>query len=130
MAEHGLEALNILKEEKFDGILMDCQMPVMDGYETTKQIRTQECFKDLPILALTANVMVDDKKKALDSGMNDQISKPILPTEMFKTIAKWMSPSMQSTSNDIDIKETSVADETLNYSEAKMLDNQFIKKGD
>ncbi|WP_321417854.1 cache domain-containing protein [uncultured Desulfobacter sp.] len=90
-ANDGLEALNILANKKFDGVLMDCQMPVMDGYETTRKIREQEKFKDLPIIAMTANAMVGDREKALNVGMNDHIAKPIDPDEMYRTMAKWIS---------------------------------------
>lgn len=93
VANNGKEALEKLKTNNFDGVLMDCQMPIMDGYEATKKIREQEKFKDLPIIALTANAMLKDKEKALKVGMNDQISKPINPIEMFDTISKWIKPS-------------------------------------
>jgi PAS domain S-box-containing protein len=90
VANNGQEALDTLKNEAFDGILMDCQMPVMDGYEATQEIRKDEKYRDLPIIALTANAMQSDIDKAKASGMNDQISKPIRPKEMFNTIAKWV----------------------------------------
>jgi len=67
-------------------------MPIMDGYEATKQIRQQKKFKDLPILAMTANAMKQDKERALGCGMNDHISKPINPDVMFQTMAKWIQP--------------------------------------
>lgn len=95
VANNGREALEILKEETFDAILMDGQMPVMDGYEATVQIRKQEAFKDIPIIALTANAMNSDKQKALSVGMNDQILKPIRPVEMFSTLSQWINSNMQ-----------------------------------
>jgi PAS domain S-box-containing protein len=90
IANNGEEALNILKEQNFDVILMDCQMPVMDGYEATRYIRKLERYKTLAILAMTANVMSTDKEKALESGMDDLISKPINPVNMFTTMARWI----------------------------------------
>lgn len=87
----GQEALKILDEQEFDIVLMDCQMPVMDGYEATRRIRQQEQFKNLPILAMTANAMIGDKEKVLNVGMNDHIAKPINPDKMFVTMAKWLS---------------------------------------
>lgn len=75
-ANNGQEALDLLQRETFDGVLMDCQIPVMDGYEATCKIRTQEHFKDLPIIAMTANAMKGDREKALAAGMNDHIAKP------------------------------------------------------
>ena len=90
-ANDGREALKMLVDQDFDGVLMDCQMPVMDGYEATRKIREQEKFKNLPIIAMTANAMVGDRERALDAGMNDHIAKPIEPDEMYKTMAKWIS---------------------------------------
>ncbi len=93
-ANNGQEAIDILEEERgFDGILMDVQMPVMDGYTAASVIRKNDAFKDLPIIAMTANAMSSDRDKALESGMNDHISKPINVNEMFRTMAKWISPS-------------------------------------
>jgi signal transduction histidine kinase/DNA-binding response OmpR family regulator len=97
VANNGVEALIQLKTTKFDGVLMDCQMPVMDGYEATRKIREKEQYKDLPIIAMTANVMVGDREKVLDAGMNDHISKPINVTEMFCTMAKWIRPQTSVT---------------------------------
>jgi len=90
LANNGLEALDILEQEIFDIVLMDVQMPVMDGYEATKQIRAQERFKDLPVIAMTANVMVDDVEQAKVVGMDNHIGKPIVPSEMFVTMAKYV----------------------------------------
>jgi len=89
-ANDGRDALNILADQNFDGVLMDCQMPVMDGYEATRKIREQEKFKELPIIAMTANAMVGDREKALAAGMNDHIAKPIDLDEMYRTMAKWI----------------------------------------
>lgn len=93
VAKHGLEAIEILQQETFDGVLMDVQMPVMDGYTATREIRALARFKDLPIIAMTANAMTTDLEKAKASGMNDHISKPIRVAEMFATMAKWITPS-------------------------------------
>jgi len=90
VANNGKEALEILEKEPFDGILMDCQMPIMDGYEATRQIREKDQYKDLPILSMTANVMSGDIDKAQKAGMNDNIAKPIVPNDMFATMAKWI----------------------------------------
>jgi len=91
VASNGKEALQKLETENFDCVLMDCQMPVMDGYEATRQIRKQEKFRYLPVIALTANAMKGDKEKALRAGMNDHIAKPVDPDAMFSTIAKWIN---------------------------------------
>jgi len=101
VANNGQEALNILdRKEKFDGVLMDCQMPIMDGFTATCKIREQNRFKDLPIIAMTANAMKEDVEKCIDAGMNDHIAKPIIPDIMFSTMAKWILSSCQK----VDIK--------------------------
>ena len=95
LANNGIEALKILEEESFDGILMDMQMPEMDGVTAAKEIRKQERFRDLPIIAMTANAMIGDKDKVLSVGMNDHIAKPVDVNQMFITMAKWITPSQQ-----------------------------------
>ncbi|OOZ39604.1 bacteriohemerythrin [Solemya elarraichensis gill symbiont] len=89
---NGKEALEILETSEFDGVLMDCQMPVMDGYTATRKIREQEKCKALPVIAMTANAMVGDREKVLAAGMNDHIAKPVNVNDMFQTMAKWISP--------------------------------------
>lgn len=92
IANNGFEALAKLREETFDGILMDCQMPIMDGFEATIAIRQDKKFASLPILAMTANAMAGDKERCFVSGMNDHISKPIDISQLFLTMAKWIVP--------------------------------------
>lgn len=93
LANHGQQALDILaRDPDFDGVLMDCQMPVMDGYTATREIRKNPAFKDLPILAMTANAMAGDREKVLECGMWDHIPKPLKVGEMYATIAKWVHP--------------------------------------
>ena len=93
VAANGLEALEMLDKERFDGVLMDCQMPVMDGYTATRKIREDKRFKDLPIIAMTANVMAGDREKSLDAGMNDHIGKPIRHDQLLRTMSRWISSS-------------------------------------
>ena len=99
VANHGQEALDILaRDADFDGILMDCQMPVMDGYTATRAVRQQRAFKDIPIIAMTANAMAGDKEKVIAAGMNDHIAKPLNVAEMFATLARWIGPRSQTAS--------------------------------
>jgi PAS domain S-box-containing protein len=98
IAHNGQDALEKLKTETFDGILMDLQMPVMDGITATREIRKQPQFRNLPVLAMTANVMVEDIEKALEAGVNDVISKPINVRDMFMTMEKWITPAEPSKS--------------------------------
>jgi len=78
----------------FDAILMDIRMPVMDGYEATKVIRslTREDAKKVPIIAMTADAFEDDVKKALASGMNAHLAKPVSPEDLYKTLEKVLQP--------------------------------------
>ena len=94
IAANGQEALERLAgESRFDGVLMDCQMPVMDGYSATRAIRARPELAGLPVIAMTANVMSGDREKALAAGMNDHIGKPLNVREMFATLAKWIRPA-------------------------------------
>jgi CheY-like chemotaxis protein len=82
VANNGIEALEILNSNKtkFDVILMDCQMPLLDGYQTTQAIRNNEAgehYNNIRIIAMTANAMKGDKEKCIEAGMNEYISKPI-----------------------------------------------------
>ena len=106
LAENGAIAVEKVSSKHFDGILMDLQMPVMDGFTATKIIRKSD--SSIPIIAMTANAMVSDKEKILASGMNDHITKPINVNTMFATIAKWVSPSVK-VEHDIKKAELSVS---------------------
>ena len=93
VARDGQEALDILEQDdSFDGVLMDCQMPVMDGYTATRMIRENVAWQELPVLAMTANNMAGDREKALETGMNDHIPKPLNIEDMFVTMARWIKP--------------------------------------
>jgi CheY-like chemotaxis protein len=93
LAVNGREALDVLaRDSDFDGVLMDCQMPVMDGFEATRAIRADPRWARLPVLAMTANAMAGDRERVLAVGMNDHISKPIDVDEMFATMARWIRP--------------------------------------
>lgn len=90
IANNGYEALLATRNKKYDIILMDVQMPKMDGLEATHAIRLEKGAKELPIVAMTANAMKGDKEKCLDAGMNDYLSKPIKPSELYETLATWL----------------------------------------
>ncbi|OSM05189.1 response regulator [Magnetofaba australis] len=98
-AAHGQEAIDKLKARPFDVVLMDIEMPVMNGYEAAQIIRHNERFKNLPILALTANAMTGDRERSLSVGMNDHIAKPIDPEELFEKLARWMRPPQTSSAH-------------------------------
>lgn len=94
---NGKEAVELLAiDQRFDGILMDCQMPEMDGYEAARAIQAQAELNGLPIIAMTANVMTADRDKAIAAGMVDHIAKPLRVDTLFETMAKWITPAIPS----------------------------------
>ena len=97
IAENGLRALNMLENESFDLVLMDIQMPEMDGLEATRQIRAQAKFAELPILAMTAHALRGDKELSLEAGMNGHITKPINLPELFGALSTWIPNKSRDT---------------------------------
>jgi signal transduction histidine kinase/CheY-like chemotaxis protein len=87
---NGRQAVEAVDAQPFDLVLMDCQMPEMDGYDATRAIRATGRFDALPIIALTASAMTGDHKRSLDAGMNDHITKPIKPETLRETVARWL----------------------------------------
>jgi two-component system sensor histidine kinase/response regulator len=98
IAENGAKAVaKLIKAEKaYDAVLMDLQMPVMDGFEATRRIREQADNRKIPIIAMTADVVGDIRRQVLEAGMNDYISKPIDPPALFNTLLQWISPDAVS----------------------------------
>jgi PAS domain S-box-containing protein len=96
-AENGQLALDKLATNTYDCVLLDVQMPVMDGYQTSRQIRKLEIANYLPVIAMTANVMGDARAKCVQSGMDDFIGKPILPDTLYATLLKWVRPAKPNT---------------------------------
>jgi CheY-like chemotaxis protein/nitrogen-specific signal transduction histidine kinase len=93
LATDGQEAVNAVRENNYDAVLMDVQMPVMDGYTATREIRKDDRYKELPIIAMTAHAMAGDEDKSLEAGMNGHVAKPIDPDQLFSTLQKWIKPS-------------------------------------
>ena len=90
LAENGALGVQRAQESSYDLVLMDLQMPVMDGFEATRQIRAMPGRDRLPILAMTANAMAGDRERSLAAGMNDHITKPINPDELFDVLLRWL----------------------------------------
>jgi len=90
LAENGAEAVRMVQEKDYDVVLMDMQMPVMDGIEATHAIRSESRFQDLPIIAMTANAMAVDRERCLKAGMNDHIAKPIDPGQLVGKLLRWI----------------------------------------
>ena len=92
IAHNGREAVEKVTAESFDGVLMDIQMPEMDGYQAAGAIRARPELAALPIIAMTANAMATDRAKALAAGMNEHVPKPIDPGELYSAIRRWFKP--------------------------------------
>jgi two-component system, sensor histidine kinase SagS len=90
VAAHGAEGLDQLEQREFDLVLMDCNMPVMDGYEASRQIRRSGRWPDLPIVALTANAMPEERERCRAAGMSDYLSKPFRREELAALLDQWV----------------------------------------
>jgi two-component system sensor histidine kinase/response regulator len=103
VANDGQEGVDAAMQKQYDAILMDIQMPVMDGYEAAKTIRnweggTRNEGKDpIPIIAMTAHAMAGDEQKSIEAGMNDHVTKPIDPDQLFAALLKWIKPAAERT---------------------------------
>ncbi len=95
LANNGREAVDMAGREPYDAVLMDMQMPEMDGYDAARRIREDAALADLPIIAMTAHAMEGDRQKCLDAGMNDYVTKPIDPKQLFDVLGKWVSVEPQ-----------------------------------
>ena len=96
VANNGIEALNLLCQEYFDCILMDMQMPEMDGLEATRRIRANPALPGKKIIAITANASKEDREKCFAAGMNDFITKPFEPEQLYAMLAKWLPVRLQN----------------------------------
>lgn len=107
LAKNGQEAVDKIQQQVFDGVLMDIQMPIMDGYSATKIIRKLEVGKELPIISMTANAMTNDIENAQQAGMNDHISKPLMSP---KCLLRWQNglPPLTPVSDSDQPKESPV----------------------
>lgn len=92
LAENGLEALSEVAKRMPAAVLMDCQMPVMDGYEATRKLRQDSRYRSLPVIALTAHALSGDRERCLDAGMNDYLAKPVEVRDLLATLERWLKP--------------------------------------
>ncbi len=119
---NGAEALAALDRETYGLVLMDCQMPVMDGYEATKRIRASR-HRRLPVIAVTAHAMTGDREKCLSSGMSDYLAKPVELRRLAEILSKWIGAAAQQaprSSNEI-FDESALLDRLMN-------DRQLVTK--
>jgi PAS domain S-box-containing protein len=114
MAEDGQQALDKIKKNQYDVVLMDCQMPELDGYEATRLLRVWEEDENagarLPVIALTANAMVGDREKCMRAGMDDYLSKPIKPDKLLALLKRWAAEAGDTIDISDDSKDDSVHD--------------------
>ncbi len=101
IANNGSEAVEMVKTGNFEAVLMDIQMPVMGGFEATREIRKDDGLKALPIIAMTAHAMAGDREKSLEAGMNDHVTKPIDPDQLMAALVKWIEPGRRETSEGV-----------------------------
>ncbi len=94
VAGDGQQALALLDTEHYDAVLMDCEMPVLDGYATTKALRQRPGLQALPVIAMTAHALVGQREAAMAAGMNDHITKPIRVEQLLATLARWVRPTV------------------------------------
>jgi CheY-like chemotaxis protein len=115
LAEDGQIALDKVRSRNYDIVLMDMQMPVMDGVTATQEIRKEERFKDLPVVAMTANAMQGDRVRCMAAGMNDHVAKPIEPEDLWKALLKWIKPLHPTSATD-ETPQPAAADADLPFS--------------
>jgi CheY-like chemotaxis protein len=96
LADDGVQAVDMAKRQRYALILMDVQMPNLNGIEATRAIRALAGYAETPILAMTANAFAEDRQACIEAGMNDHIGKPVDPEQLFATLLKWLARPRQS----------------------------------
>ena len=127
IANNGKEALDLAHREHFDCILMDMQMPEMDGLEATRRIRANPLMADLKIIAMTANIQQTDRDSCFAAGMDDFITKPFSPTQFYATIAKWLPQHLQE-DNIAPPPPPSEDDKSITLSNTELIDFSVLGK--
>ncbi len=113
IAENGAQALEMIAQNNYCLVLMDCQMPEIDGYEATRLLRKQETKSHLPIIAITANAMVGDREKCLNAGMDDYLSKPLEREKLEQVLEQWLPRNSFSSLMTEERKSPQPKDDTI-----------------
>ncbi len=124
VANDGEEALALVQQQRYDAVLMDCQMPVVDGYQATATLRAHEIGFRMPVIALTANAMAGDRDKCLAAGMDDYLAKPFSRTQLQRVLARWLAADPQSVAVTT-VELTKIVPMTVNHSS---LDMKFLEQ--
>ena len=114
VVDNGQEAVEAVSRSDYDLVLMDVHMPLMGGYEATQRIRSNEKYAGLPIVAMTAHAMQGAKEECLKAGMNDYISKPVDPEQLFNILAQWVKSRRRETGEEIKIPASKSRDQDVN----------------
>ena len=116
VANNGKVALELLETKQYDAVLMDIQLPVLDGLQASQKIRQQDHLKSLPIIGLSAGVFADEVQQCFDHGMNDFISKPINPEKLYQTLVNWISQFKASDAQLLISEQEIASHQSLNNS--------------
>ncbi|NTS78440.1 response regulator [Catenovulum sp. SM1970] len=130
IANHGQEAIELLNNHEFHIILMDLQMPILDGFQATKQIRSNPIWQHLPIIAMTANAMSSDKEKCIAIGMNEHIAKPIDENKLIETILKFSdnryhNARLSKPKQKESIMQMEASSSSVKWDELPLIDSEF-----
>jgi len=125
VADNGQEAISTLLAHKFDLVLLDVQMPVMDGYQTARFIRSDARFANMPIVAMTASTMKGDYERCIEVGMNDHIPKPIDPVVLFSTLHRVLKLLRHDDETRNHIVDINTHDATADWTTLPILDQQL-----
>jgi CheY-like chemotaxis protein/HPt (histidine-containing phosphotransfer) domain-containing protein len=124
MVNNGAEAIEMISKKDYSAVLMDCEMPVMNGYDATRIIRADQRFADLPIIAMTGSSSAEDRERCLASGMNDHIDKPIDWELFFQTLVRWVKPQVDGLINT----SQQASDTAPNFPQLTGVDMDYVRK--
>ena len=123
VVETGLQAIQAVNEVSYDAILMDCQMPEMDGFDATRQIRSNPRHRHLPIIAMTANALSEDRDRCLEAGMDDHLAKPVDIHLLLSTLGRWVGSAAATEHSEAAAVDAPVASPSDNQALLETLQN-------